>query len=286
MSQATKTTLALLLVIPLSVTVVFLIQVYPQATSPWAALGVSLLVNLISTPVFAALVEMFYNLHRFPLWFKARVIYRNQEVRLSISYLFRIKVKGKYLLVKNRKRDYYQLVGGAYKAFPGAIKVFNKYHVKPDKQFATDHGIAKSDLRFLVRGWWVLKMLDWFQSQKDRETNQWREFCEELLTTDILPKHEFRYVDYTYACTVQAPMRRAKRLPNQEILLFEIYDLLPNIEQQASLEALFAKGDTDNVKWASAELIDSLGTDHRTEVTAYDIGPHTKWALNEKWTDD
>jgi hypothetical protein len=34
--------------------------------------------------------------------------------------LFRIRSNGKYLLVKNRKQNYYQPVGGAYKTLPGA----------------------------------------------------------------------------------------------------------------------------------------------------------------------
>ncbi len=280
-----RTIIATVLAIIMSIIVVFLIQVYPLDKSPYAALSVSLLANLITTPLFAMLVQLFYNYHRIPLWFKC-AWYWNKEVRLSISYLFRIQVNGKYLLVKNRRRSYYQLVGGAYKAFDGAKATFDKYGVKPDNRFKTTHGIAKSDLRFLVPGLWALRMIDWFHSQKDRETSQWREFCEELLTTDILDKYLFRYVDYTYAGVVQTPMRKAKGLPNQEILIFQLYDLLPSTEQQVALEQLFALGDTDSVKWASRELIDALGTDHQQEVTPYEIGAHTKWAINKRWSDD
>ncbi|MCA8833346.1 SMODS-associated NUDIX domain-containing protein [Hymenobacter pini] len=280
-----KRIIALALVTVLSVVVVFLIQVYPLDKSPWAALAVSMLVNVITTPVFAAMVELFFNFHRLPLRIKT-LWYWNKEVRISIAYLFRIQVNGKYLLVKNRKRNYYQLVGGAYKAFDSAKPTFTKYRVNPDRQFTTSHGVAKSDLRFMVPGWHVLSMIDWFNSQKDRETSQWREFCEELLTTGILDKHLFRYVDYAYVTTIQTPMRRAKRLPNQEILIFEIYDVLPTTEQQAALEELFAAGDTDQVKWASRDLIETLGTDHASEVTPYEIGAHTKWAVNGRWSDD
>jgi hypothetical protein len=280
-----RSIIALVLVVLMSTIVVFLIQVYPLDKSPWAALAVSMLVNVITTPLYAVIVELCYNAKRIPLRFKT-LWYWNKEVRLSIAYLFRIQVNGKYLLLKNRKRDYYQLVGGAYKAFDSAKETFSKYKVTPDKQFATSHGIAKSDLRFMVPGRYVLRMLDWFYSQRQRETSQWREFCEELLTTGVLDKHLFRYVDYTYACTVQTPMRRAKRLPNQEILVFEIYDLLPNTQQQVALEKLFEAGDTVQLKWASRNLIQTLGTDHEHEVTAYEIGAHTKWAVNEEWSDD
>lgn len=256
------------------------------APGPWQSLGVSIGIEFAAAPLLAFLVDATYSFRRLPLWYKTKLLYRYSEVRLSIAYLFRIEVDGRYLLVKNRHRDLYQLVGGAYKAYPKAKAVFDKYGVIPDKQFETSHGIAKSDLRFLVPGRNVFAILSWFHSQKDRETSQWREFCEELLTTNLLSKELFRYIDYTYACTIQTPMRKAKRLPNQEILLFEIYDLVPTTEQQIALKQLLLQGDTVKIKWAEKQVIDALGTDHRLGTTPYEIGPHTKWALNEKWEDD
>ena len=40
---------------------------------------------------------------------------RGQRIRFSMSYLYRIKVDDKYLLVKNNNFPHYQLVGGKYK---------------------------------------------------------------------------------------------------------------------------------------------------------------------------
>ena len=257
-----------------------------EKPGPWQSLSVSIGIEFVAAPLLALLIDAIYYLRHLPMWFKTKVLYRYSDVRLSISYLFRIEVDGRYLLVKNRHRNLYQLVGGAYKAYPSAKAIFDKYGVKSDKQFETSHGIAKSDLRFLIPGRNVFAILEWFHSQKDRETSQWREFCEELLTTGLLPKDLFRYVDYTYACTVQTPMRKAKRLPNQEILLFEVYDLVPTTEQLMVLKELMNKGETTEMKWAEKRVIDGLGTDHRTEKTPYEIGPHTKWALNGKWEDD
>lgn len=261
----------------------FFVQVYPNP-SPNVALAISLCVEFVAAPIFYSLVKGIENIGRLSLLLKTKLLYWNKDVRMSISYLYRIQVNGKYLLVKNRKWNYYQLVGGAYKAFPTVIPVYKKYGVKPDKQFATEEGIAKSDLRFMVPGRNVLSMIDWFNSQKDRETSQWREFCEELLTTGILDKDVFRYVDYTYAGTVQTPLRKAKHLPNQELFIFEIFDLVPNREQLPVLEALLQKGDTDEVRWASRSIIESLGFDQSTTETPFDIGPHTKWAIEEKWS--
>ncbi len=256
-------------------------------SSIWTVVIVSILINIISGPLYFLIVEGLYNLKHLGLFWKSYVIYRNKEVRFSISYIFRIKVRDKYLLVKNRKGNYYQPVGGAYKTLPGIEAIFKKYKVAPDNRFETSHGIAKNDLRFRVKGKNVFNIIRWFNSRENRETSQWREFCEELITSNIINnKHAFRYIDYEYATTLQTPMKKAKRLDCQEILIFEIFDLIPNDEQKIELERMLAGGDTNEVKFADETLIYNLGFDTRTKETAYDIGAQTKWTLLEKWTDD
>ncbi|MEO6729187.1 MAG: hypothetical protein ABIM99_04665, partial [Candidatus Dojkabacteria bacterium] len=111
-----------------------------DTTKPFPALLIALAVNIITTPLYVGVVEGIYGIKKLPLIFKTQILYRNKDVRLSISYLFRIKSNGKYLLVKNRKGNYYQLVGGAYKTLPGVEKVFKANSVKPDKRFETEHG--------------------------------------------------------------------------------------------------------------------------------------------------
>ena len=47
---------------------------------------------------------------------RGKIIDKNTEVRISFAYLFRIKVNGKYFLVRNeRGTGKYQPVGGVYK---------------------------------------------------------------------------------------------------------------------------------------------------------------------------
>lgn len=264
--------------------VVYLTRFYP--TNAWAIVLTAVLVNIASSPIYVGIIEVLYNLNQIPLWIKTKIVYRNQDVRLSISYLYRIKVQNKYLLVKNGKWDQYQLVGGAYKTLPGYEKVFKKFNVKPDRLIETEHGIAKNDLRFTLPGKNVIAIIKWFHSREDRETSQWREFCEELLTTGILDKQIFRYVDYRYVVTIQSPMQKAKNLPNQEILIHEIFDLVPTTEQTQLLEGLLSQGDKDYIKWAHKSLIDSLGFEEGPpKEFKYNIGAHTKWALNERYTE-
>ena len=252
-------------------------------TKPWPAILIGVCVNIISSPLYVGIIEGLYNLKRLRLFWKTRVVYRNKQVRLSISYLFRIQVKGKYLLVKNRNGNYFQLVGGAYKTLPGSEKVFKKFEVKPDRLIETSHGIAKNDLRFTLPGKYVLDIIDWFDSREDRETSQWREFCEELLTTGILDKHLFRYIDYRYSLTLQTPMQKAKNLNCQEILIYEIFDFIPNTDQEKYLKEVLSKGDDAEHKWADLHIISTLGFDERAKMSEYEIGAHTKWAILEKY---
>jgi CBASS immunity effector Cap15-like protein len=269
-----------------SIGIIAYILTTQNVAAPGWALLLGILVNIISSPLYFLIIEGLYSLNHLGLFWKTKVIYRNQDVRLSIAYLFRIKVGDDYLLVKNRSNDYYQLVGGAYKTLPSIEKVFKKYKVKPDRKFQTNNGIAKNDLRFSVPGKNVIPMLKWFHSKEDREISQWREFCEELLTSGLVDKHEFRYIDYSYATTLQTPIKKAKKLDMQEILVYEIFDLIPTYSQLQYLENLRAQGNTKEIKWADRLSIQNLGFNEHTKTTAYEIGAHTKWALLEKWTDD
>lgn len=206
------------------------------------------------------------------------------EIRLSIAYLFRIKIDNKYLLVKSRRRNYYQPVGGAFKTLPGSEKVFEKLKVKPDRLVETEHGIAKNDLRVYINGVNVIEFLEWFNSKEDREISPWREFCEELISTDILPWRPFRYIDYKYRGNVQSPILNLDS-GGKGLFLFEIYDLVINDEQRPVLEELLKNGNKEEYIWIDDYLIQRLGHDDRTKEQVFEIAPHTKSAHNLKWID-
>ena len=154
-------------------------------------LGVHLIADAVIFFVSLIVVELIGELIRYRknIWqfIQCKTILRNKEIRLSIAYLFRINVDGKYLLIKSRIRNAYQPVGGAYKTLPGSEKIFSQLGVRPDRVIETENGIAKGDLRVYVKGKNVMAFLDWFKSKEDREISPWREFCEELISTNILP---------------------------------------------------------------------------------------------------
>jgi hypothetical protein len=118
------------------------------------------------------------------------------EIRLTIAYLFRIEVNGKYLLVKsNRLNNTFQPVGGVYKYFhPEATLELNQMGIVTDNHIPNDE-VNEYDLRLKQDNKWNLrKFLTWFFENKQRETDPWREFYEELIVPNILEKEHFPYI--------------------------------------------------------------------------------------------
>lgn len=229
------------------------------------------------------ILQFLQNIKNLKLYFQTQILYRKKKIRISIAYLFRIKVDGKYLLVQNSRRNYYQPVGGAFKTLPSSKRIFEKLKIDSDKLIETDKGIAKGDLRVFTEGVNVIEFIKWFNSKKDRETSPWREFCEELLSTKILPKKPFRYIDYEYKATVQTPLITLDS-GDKGLFIHEIYDLIPNIEQEQKLRELIEADNSEKYIWVSKSLINRLGHNESAKDYDYEISLHTKWALNLKWS--
>jgi len=230
------------------------------------------------------LLQFLQNIKRLWFYYQTQFRFRNTEIRLSMAYLYRINVEGKYLLVKSRLRNSFQPVGGAFKTLPGSESIFKKLNVKPDRLIETENGIAKGDLRVYMKGINVIEFLEWFNSKEDRETSPWREFCEELISTNILPWRAFRYIDYKFQGTVQSPIVTLDT-GGKGMFVFEIYDLVINDEQKPVLQELIRQGNTDQYIWVDDYLIQRLGHDERTKTQVHEISAQTKCAQNLKWVD-
>lgn len=210
-----------------------------------------------------------------------------RSIRFSMSYQYRIKVNDKYLLVKNSNWDFFQHVGGKYKRQPITQKVLAELGAVDDPRMPT-HGLMKDDLAMFVPAKNAIKFLDWFDKDKEREVSHWREFYEELIEgkAKVLTQKNFPYVDYSLVCTIRTPLKPAEGWDCLEILQYDVLDLIPTPVQQHELEQLLLHGDTDYVKWASKDLIDSLGYDLRQRQEVYRIGKHAKWVVNGQWCID
>jgi hypothetical protein len=235
-------------------------------------------------------VELGYDIYR--NWRRLKLIIHcyylavvGQSIRFSMSYLYRIKVKDKYLLVKSSNWNHYQFVGGKYKRLQQTQAFLqSEFEARDDLKLQTT-GLMKDDFALFIPAKNAIKFIDWFKSGKDREISHWREFYEELIDgkAQVLSRQNFPYVNYNYVGTVTTPIKKTPGWDCCEILQYDILDLIPTPLQEAELENL---QESDYIKWADEELIRCLGHDNRAKKTLYKIGQHTKWALNLKWSKD
>lgn len=203
--------------------------------------------------------------------------HHNTYIRFSIAYLYRIKVNGKYLLVRgNRLKNQFQPVGGVFQYLPDSTTVFKGIEHKPDNMLKFSKK-DKNDLRIRIKGKDVGKFLKWFDSAKDREVSPWREFCEELLVTKILPISKFYYIFYNYIGRKYTPVRYVDYIGGFEIIIAEIYELVPNEEQLKELENI-SKKESDDYIFAEENLILNLGVVPREKFEGH-IAPTAKWII-------
>jgi hypothetical protein len=210
---------------------------------------------------------------------------KGEKIRFSMSYLYIIKIDDEYLLVRNSNYGHYQLVGGKYKRLEGTQSLLKEKFEAIDDLKLPNKDLMKDDFAIFIPAKRAIKFLDWFNEGKNREINHWREFYEELIEgkAKLISKEKFPYVNYNLLGRVTTPVKRTAGWNCPEILQYDILELLPNEEQRKELLVLKSQGDTEYIKWADRELIDCLGHDKRTKKKLYNIGQHTKWALNMKW---
>lgn len=180
---------------------------------------------------------------------------RFKKLRLSFSYLLKIEKDG-YLLIYNNLNNRYGPVGGVYKYDPSKTdKLFEKCRIERDTKTTVTNG--EYDLRIFLNDRFKLKnILNWFDKFEDRELNPWRDFHEELISTGILSKDDFQYINYTKLFENNTGIYKDKYRNNQDsykvFTVFKVDDY-NNIHNQA-LELLKFKHD-NRVIWASAEDI-------------------------------
>ncbi|ABR46434.1 hypothetical protein Amet_0199 [Alkaliphilus metalliredigens QYMF] len=199
----------------------------------------------------------------------------NTEIRVSISYLFRIRVSGKYMLVKGNRIDQYQPVGGVFKMLPSFKDIKHNYEITDDDRLPIDE-TSKDDLRIRVQGKHLVKLLSWFYTRKNREVGVHREFYEEMIKTGILEIDSLRSFTPEYCKTVNTNIHYSKHFKCKEILIYEIYELdLTEQEEKRIVE--YVRDNSNKAILASQddickECIDLDGSSKK-------IGEHAKHIL-------
>jgi hypothetical protein len=209
-----------------------------------------------------------------------KIFRRKEMIRLSLSYIFRIKVHDHYLLVKSNRTIKYQPPGGVYKVHPEGNTRLQKWGVQPDDRIKIDDDSA-DDLRILVPRAKVIDVLKWFYDRKEREVDQWREFHEELISTKILKNEIFPYISLKHLTSHQSKIKFSNHNNIDEILVHEVYELRPTPKQQAELEGLHKQysGKEDNYAWVSDVKLKSLGRNPVTKEDELPVGEHSLYII-------
>ncbi len=188
------------------------------------------------------------------LWLQQKLYYK-RDIRLSFSYLFKIQIDGKYLLIKgNRLKNQFQPIGGVYKFYLEAKPMLESFGYRPDTKM--NNFKESDDLRIVIKGKYLLEYLKWFLSMKDREFDPCREFTEELINSHLLPDELFKNIKYRKISVHNEGVTYSKYNSCQEFIYSDIFELSLTDEQKNSiLEAV--ENHPDKLCLASAEELSS-----------------------------
>lgn len=197
------------------------------------------------------------------------------NLRISCSYLYRIKVDDHYLLIKSRKHGKYQPVGGNFKRNKFSHATLQKLEVRDDDKFTNGHRSA-DDLRLYIRGYKLSQFLKWYNSpNKKREVSYDREFYEELVEPGHFSSELFKYPIFNFIKQVITPVRYSTYLKCYEVHIYDIVELNPSHDQFTFLKELKQRGDCNEFKWATSNMIKTQGYQSHTQDTPYEITDHS-----------
>ena len=199
-----------------------------------------------------------------------------RRLRLSCSYLYRIKVDNHYLLIKSRKHGKYQPVGGNFKKNKFSHQFLKKVELEEDDKIQCTERTG-DDLRLYIHGCNFMKFLKWYNSpDREREISYDREFYEELVEPGILPPELFPYPVSNFCKQVIRPITYSAHFHCKEIHIYDIVELIPNEKQLDFLRNLKKNGDTELIKWATIESIRCEGYQGVEKGSPYHITDHSR----------
>lgn len=212
----------------------------------------------------------------FKLWYQSNIKYKNAYIRLSFSYLYRIEVNGKFLMVKgNRLKNQYQPVGGVYKFYDEAREFLNSIQFIPDIEMGNSD--ETDDLRIRIKGKYLLKFIDWFLEMKNREYCPTREFREELVDSNILSLDLFNHIKYRKVYVHNKGLTYSEYFQCNEWIYADIFELKLTKEQKNAINQAVLQY-PDVLCLASVEEVQKLRYNGSVERN---IGNNARWILGE-----
>lgn len=193
---------------------------------------------------------------------KTFLIKRNQPVRVTVAYLFRIEINGEYALIKRHKEDNrgYQPIGGCYKYLKEENReLFDKLGIEPCNYVPRDED-TEYDLRIIIKKRKnLVAFIKWFESRKNRELDPYREFCEELITPGFLPMELFKHIKYVFIGKHIEGVLKSPVYPQDELRYADIFEL--RLENDAQRQAI------ENLKIKTGEILFAKPTEIKNRVS-------------------
>lgn len=241
--------------------------------SPWFSVSSGIAIGFLIPLIDAIIVHLrFLKI----VWYSIRTW--RSHVRISAAYLYRIKIDNAYLLVQGKRFDQYQPVGGVYKAYTSSSGKRNDMGILDDRLLEPDE-VSEGDLRVRVPGKNLVSFVRWFETGRGRETDGWREFYEELLATGILSESAFRFIKYDRIQRIYRPLRFSEWAQSQELLIADIFELIPTDDQLVELRQLRTRTDP-RFLWASENQIRRFGAADDSPTQTTRIAQTAVWTID------
>jgi len=205
---------------------------------------------------------------------------KDTPVRISFAYLFRIKIGGKYLLVRNaRGTGKFQPVGGVYKLFGDEkTELKNLYQVMDDDKISIDES-SRNDYRLRLANQHLRKFVKRFDKGASREQlhDLSREFREEMVDTGLVNWNE---IAYRVCGRHISKLEYGKHFQIYELLLADIVELMPTKDQEKDLELLM-QNQSDKYIFATSAEIQALGINTGVGKLSETIADHSTKIIEE-----
>lgn len=208
---------------------------------------------------------------------KDGLLQKDTLIRISFAYLFRIRIDGKYFLVKNTRTNKYQPVGGAYKLYKKEANYLSKHIPAESDDRIPVNKKTKQDYRLLIENKYLRKFVKRFDKTPFREnvTDLSREFNEELFATNILDKSTFGDLSYKYCGRHLTNVEYSNVFNHYELLLADIIEVQLTTKQEDIFRSLMQKK-CDKYHFAQSKEIESYGvTKYGTDNLSDNIANHT-----------
>lgn len=203
---------------------------------------------------------------------------KDTYIRISFAYLFRIKIDGKYLLVKNeRNTKKFQPVGGVYKMNDSEKNYLSEnFNVLDDDKISIDES-SRNDYRLRIKNKYLRKFVKRFDNNSNRETfeNLSREFKEELVDKQIVNWKEIKYKVCGRHVT---GIIYSKHFQIYELLLADVVEIMLTPKQEVDLRKMITNT-SDYYYFANENEIASLGVDAKRGVLEETIADHSEKIL-------